>query len=158
MFVKWCIFLWKILSLSLVENIVETLKMDHEETNFSCEEVNSDKQMELFRNPAYHGHLCNGTQSQGIQVPNGESLALFNQAVSLCPHPNGGELDGLGQTCFLKISVPSFFMPYRRTSYLMLSCTESLPAFSAFLHPPLHQKGSGSNIMLIGELHIHQPV
>lgn len=33
---------------------------------------------------------------------NGESLALSNQVISVCPHPNGGELDGRGQTCFLK--------------------------------------------------------
>ena len=27
---------------------------------------------------------------------NGESLALSNQVISVCPHPNGGELDGRG--------------------------------------------------------------
>lgn len=83
--------------------------------------------------PGYFGYMYSGTQSQTPQVPNEEGLAISNKAVSVCPHTNGGELAGLGQTCFLKISVPSFFMAHPRILYLMLSYTESLPAFLTFL-------------------------
>lgn len=57
-----------------------------------------------------------------------------------------------------KTSVPSFIMTHQRILYLMPSCPETFPAFFAFLSPPLHQKGSGSNTLLICGLHIHQPV
>lgn len=50
----------------------ETLQMDQEEANFSYNEVNSKKQMELFGNPAHQG--CNGTRAlPGCPGPCGEA-------------------------------------------------------------------------------------
>lgn len=58
------VFLWKLSSLNLVEIMVEAWKMDDEKTNFSCKEVSSDKQMELFGEPAYYaGHMCGGLKA-----------------------------------------------------------------------------------------------
>lgn len=77
--------------------------MDQENTDIAGKEASSNKQMELFGNPGYCGHMCSGTQSHQVtQVLNCESQAPSNQTISIYPHPDGGELDGLGQ-----ISVPS---------------------------------------------------
>ena len=66
------------------------------------------------------------------QVLKDESLALSNQAMSICPHPEEGELDGPEQPVSQNLS--SFFMPHLRTLHLMLAYTGSLPAFEAFLY------------------------
>lgn len=58
-------------SLNLVEIIVETLKIDHEERYFSYKEVNSDKQMELWGSSLSWKYKR--TQSRAAQVPNGET-------------------------------------------------------------------------------------
>lgn len=98
------VFFWKIASKEIIgEIIVETSKMDQENTDIAGKEASSNKQMELFGNPGYCGHMCSGTQSHQVtQVLNCESQAPSNQTISIYPHPDGGELDGLGQ-----ISVPS---------------------------------------------------
>ena len=46
--------------------------------------------------PGYFGYMYSGTPSQTPRVPNEESLAISNKAVSVYAHTNGGELTGLG--------------------------------------------------------------
>lgn len=77
--------------------------MDQENTGIAGKEASSNKQMELFGNPGYCGNMCRGTQiCQVTQVLNCENPAPSNQTISIYPHPDGGELDGLGQTCLPK--------------------------------------------------------
>lgn len=90
----------------------------------------------------------------GDSGTNGESRALSNQTVSICPHPNGGEVDGPGQTRFWNLS---FFLSHA-PPYTCCFLHEPLPASEAFLSPPLQQKRSGSSALWLGRLHIHQPV
>lgn len=125
--------------------------MDHEQTYFLFKEVSSDKVT-----PAHMGLCVLGLQAlPGDSGTNGESLALSNQTVSICPHPNGGEVGGCGQTCFWNLS--SFLS--HAPPYTCCSCTKPLPASEAFLiYPPLQQKLSGSSVLWICRWHIRQPV
>lgn len=60
-------------------------------------------------NSAYHAICVTGLKAlSDYSDTKGESLVLSNQIFSICSHPNGGELNGAGQTCFLKFQ----FFPY----------------------------------------------
>lgn len=108
--------------------------MDQENADISCKEVRSDKKMEVFGNPAYCGHMCSGTQSsvrwlrysmvRGWLFPTRQFLFV----------PTLMEVNWMALGKPVSQNLSSFFMPHLRILHLMLACTESLPAFEAFLY------------------------